>query len=229
MIFVILIVNSCKTSKSIIVAPSTEIIKEKVISINGDSVNKATVIALELTNVKLSTALKKLAKLDSSFMYMQSAIAKNTESVTYYNSTTNIYKTTDSIRVDTIGQNFVYSSKLYDKWFIADIIASKDSTQMRLQIHNPFTITHNKVNKPFGTSQHRVSVTAQNPYTDIKEAQSIFKDKKKASLSVGVMTNHKLYFLPTVGFNYGRSSVKIGALFGKDRPIYMIGAEYKIF
>lgn len=179
----------------------------------GKEVVKTSVINTstnKFLNLKLKDEeIKKLQKLVKEYK----SELKNQGSITNFNSRTKINTlTTTKIEYDTIIINNIqevypkYKSNFNLKgWVIGDIIASKDSIIINLEVNNEYAVIIGEESQGwFKPKKTFVEVINYNPYSSTEKLRTYQVEKPKNKLFsvgpyIGVGINQEGKFIPSVG------------------------------
>lgn len=204
----------------------------RIKTIYGDSVSQVSIRALELSRAELAKYGKLLAKQDSTIRLLTTLTSKKAVSATYYNTTTNIVGSTDTVIVtDTVGGFPTYQSNLVDRWYTANITASKDSTKLELSLENPFHVELVQRQKLFKRELF-VTVTPLNPYSKVTTLRSFVAPKPKFQLNIGAdvrVTNRSLMVGGVGDFSIKKITLSGVAGYSTYGVYYGVGVKYNIF
>lgn len=204
----------------------------RIKTIYGDSVNQVTIAALELSKKELAKYGKLLAKQDSTIRLLVALTSKKAVSATYYNTTTNIVGSTDTIVVTNTVDGFpTYQSNLVDRWYTANITAGKDSTKLELSLENPFHVELSQTQKLFKRELF-VTVTPLNPYSKVVTLRSFVAPKPKFQINVGadIRVTNKALMVGGVGdFSIKKITLSGVAGYSTYGVYYGVGVKYNIF
>jgi hypothetical protein len=193
----------------------------------GDTIYKAqtSVIEAQMRDLKRMAAM--LTKQDSALKLLAVNIGKSTTNATYYNSVTNVYGKSDTVKVtDTIDGYPVYESTIVDRWYKADMKMWKSGAELNVSFDNPFIVQHKYVKRKL-----IVEVSPQNPYSKITELKSFTIPKKKHSFDLlvsGVATNIYLGGFLETSYRFKNIGARANVGWTTIGPIYGGGLIYKI-
>lgn len=191
LLLVILLFSNLKTCQTVnnvrqeYGAALDSITQVPVINVAGDTTYRAETKVIQASIKDLRKLTKQLQQSNNDALSkLNKLVNKNTQSATYYNSTTNITNTTDTIlevinKVDTF-----YETRMTNPWYNAHIILGADTARLSLSVINPFNVSHEYVRKGL-KKDLLVKVLPLNPYTKVTELKSFTIPKKKHHFRFG--------------------------------------------
>jgi hypothetical protein len=160
----------------------------------GDTIYKAQTRVIEAQARDLRRMADMLGKQDSALKELAKNVTGTTTNATYYNSVTNVYGKTDTVRItDTIDGAPVYETTLADRWYSADMKMWKSGAELKVSFDNPFIVQHKYVKRKL-----TVEVSPQNPYSRVTELKSFTIPPKKHSFDISGSV-----ILTSIGFGAG--------------------------
>jgi SOS-response transcriptional repressor LexA len=193
----------------------------------GNTIYIAQTKVIEAQAKDLKRMAEVLGKQDSTLRLLAKNITGSTTNATYYNSITNVYGKSDTVKVtDTIDGYPVYESTIADKWYKADMKMWKSGAELNVSFDNPFIVQHKYVKRKL-----IVEVSPQNPYSKITELKSFTIPKKKHSFDLiitGLVTNRYLATGIEAQYKYKAIGTKAVAGISTLGPYYGVGLNYSI-
>lgn len=180
---------------------------------NNNEVAKISTINSSIKDfIDLKTKDKEIQELQKLVKEYKNKL-KNQGSVTKFSNSTKVEtKTITKIEYDTIIKNNIqeiypkYKSNFNLKgWVIGNILASKDSTNINLEINNEYSVIIGEESQGwFKPKKTFVEVINYNPYSSIEKLRTYQVEKpKNKSFSigpyVGIGINQERKFIPSIG------------------------------
>lgn len=207
--------RSSRIEQEILIEASTDELKTWK---NKNGENLAKIQVLETRNEKTFLAFKSQ---DSTIQELQSLVKQNRKlfkdskgAAGIIKSETIIDTTTTTVVSQDTQNNSIYSANINNKWYKVKTIASKDSTQIKLQtFHNISLVMGSESQGIFKKRKSFAIAKDDNPYSNIKDMRiyNVTQDRKQFSIGPYI----------GAGFSVNNSEVKPSWQIG-------LGLNYKL-